>query len=171
MLCKQTPTLGCSSKSCNQRFVIRCSSIRPARKCCSVSQQQRHQQVSRDTRAAFFKFGKNGFGAEAAGIVGSQGRDEYILDDLEQYFNYMGFLAEEGNYDRMNSLTEKGLHPIDAILLLAARENDLPKIQEILIAGADITATDATGKTALQLATKADLLELLQQAAAKVVKA
>lgn len=83
MLCK-TQALACSSKSCNQRFVIRCSSIRPAQKICSASQQQRQQQVSRDTRAAFFKFGKNGFGAEAAGIVGSQGRDEYILDDLEQ---------------------------------------------------------------------------------------
>ena len=30
-----------------------------------------------------------------------QGKDDYGLDDLEQYFNYMGCLAEEGTYDRM----------------------------------------------------------------------
>jgi hypothetical protein len=29
------------------------------------------------------------------GIIGAQGRDEYIEDDVEQYFNYMGILAVE----------------------------------------------------------------------------
>ena len=28
-------------------------------------------------------------GAEDAGIMGAQGRDDYIYDDVEQYFNYM----------------------------------------------------------------------------------
>uniref|UniRef100_A0A7S0MZ22 Uncharacterized protein n=1 Tax=Pyramimonas obovata TaxID=1411642 RepID=A0A7S0MZ22_9CHLO len=45
--------------------------------------------------SAWFKFGKNGANAEDAGIIGAQGRDEYIEDDVEQYFNYMGILAVE----------------------------------------------------------------------------
>lgn len=108
-----------------------------------------------------FKFGKNGFGAEAAGIVGSQGRDEYSMDDVEAYFNYMGFLADEGNYDRMYKLTE-GRHPIDVILLLAASQNDTPKIGEILAAGADVTVKDPNGKTAVDLATKEETKALLR---------
>lgn len=51
-------------------------------------QQQASVAARRDVRVAFFKFGKNGVGAEAAGIVGSQGRDEFSYDDLEAYFNY-----------------------------------------------------------------------------------
>jgi hypothetical protein len=79
--------------------------------------------------ANFFRFGKNGFGAEDAGIVGSQGRDDYTYDDVEQYFNYMGFLATEGTYDRMEALLNSGLHPIDVILLLACSEGDTPKVR------------------------------------------
>jgi hypothetical protein len=41
----------------------------------------------------------------------------------------MGILAEEGCMDRMEKLLE-GRHPIDVILLLAAKENDTPKIGE-----------------------------------------
>jgi len=28
-------------------------------------------------------------------VYGSQGRDDYTADDVEQYFNYMGMLATE----------------------------------------------------------------------------
>lgn len=30
-----------------------------------------------------------------AGVYGSQARDDYTEDDVEQYFNYMGMLADE----------------------------------------------------------------------------
>lgn len=88
----------------------------------------RRAPEQRRVEARFFKFGKNGFGAEDAGIVGSQGRDDYSYDDVEQYFNYMGFLAEEGSYDRMDAMLNKPLHPIDVILILACHENDTPKV-------------------------------------------
>ena len=57
---------------------------------------------------AWFKFGKAGFNAKDAGISGSQKRDEYDQDDVEHYFNYMGMLATEGTYDRLNRLMETG---------------------------------------------------------------
>lgn len=115
-----------------------------------------------DVRVGFFKFGKNGFGAEDAGIVGSQTRDDYSYDDVEQYFNYMGYLAVEGTYDRMEALLQ-GRHPIDVILLLAAAENDTPKIQEILKAGADASIKDLNGKTPVELASKPETIRLLQE--------
>lgn len=105
--------------------------------------------------------------AESAGIVGAQGRDDYDRDDVEHYFNYMGCLAVEGTYDRMNALIESGKHPIDIILLFASAEGDTPKIEEILKAGADKTVVDLDGKSAKDLAGKANpakrdaVLELL----------
>ena len=87
-----------------------------------------------------------------AGIVGSQGRDDYESEDVEYYFNYMGILAVEGSNDRMDDLLAAGKHPIDIILLFAAAEGDVPKIEEILEAGADVSVTDLDGKTPLMLA-------------------
>eukprot|EP00199_Chlamydomonas_sp_CCMP681_P003170 CAMPEP_0119101148 /NCGR_PEP_ID=MMETSP1180-20130426/273_1 /TAXON_ID=3052 ORGANISM="Chlamydomonas cf sp, Strain CCMP681" /NCGR_SAMPLE_ID=MMETSP1180 /ASSEMBLY_ACC=CAM_ASM_000741 /LENGTH=170 /DNA_ID=CAMNT_0007085211 /DNA_START=44 /DNA_END=556 /DNA_ORIENTATION=- len=133
------------------------------------SQPQHQMQHQRGVQVRFFKFGKNGFGAEAAGIVGSQGRDEYTYDDVEQYFNYMGFLAEEGTYDRMEALLKSGLHPIDVILVLACMENDTPKVGEILNAGADVRIKSTDGRTPLEIATKADVQALLQQFAKRAV--
>lgn len=116
--------------------------------------------------ANFFRFGKNGFMAEDAGIVGSQGREDYTYDDVEQYFNYMGFLATEGTYDRMEALLKSGLHFIDIILILACSENDTPKVQEILKAGADPTVRGLDGKQPLELATKPELVNMLKAALA-----
>ena len=90
--------------------------------------------------------------SSSAGIVGSQGRDDYDRDDVEYYFNYMGILAEEGSNDRMDKLIEAGKHPIDIILLFAAAEGDVPKIEEILEAGANPKITDLDGKTPIELA-------------------
>jgi hypothetical protein len=39
--------------------------------------------------------------------------------------------------DRMDALVASGKHPIDIILLFASAEGDVPKIEEILEAGAD----------------------------------
>ena len=43
----------------------------------------------------------------------------------------MGILAVEGSNDRMDDLLAAGKHPIDIILLFAAAEGDVPKIEEI----------------------------------------
>lgn len=41
-------------------------------------------------------------------------------------------LAVEGTYDRIESYTKAGIHPVDSILLFAVEEGDEPKIQEVL---------------------------------------
>jgi len=57
-------------------------------------------------------------------------------DEVEHYFNYMGLLASEGTYDRMNLL--KSMHiPAHVILLLASQENDDPKVCICLLNGHD----------------------------------
>ncbi|KAH6555083.1 hypothetical protein KP509_01G109700 [Ceratopteris richardii] len=98
---------------------------------------------------AWFKFGTD---SEKAGIYGSQGRDDFDRDDVEQYFNYMGMLAIEGTYDKMEALLNEGIHPVDILLLLAASEGDKPKIQELMKAGAKYDVTDVEGRTALDRA-------------------
>ncbi|BBH01955.1 hypothetical protein Prudu_012375 [Prunus dulcis] len=47
-------------------------------------------------------------------------------------FNYMGMLAVEGTYDKMNALLSQNIHPVDILLLMAASETegDKPKIEE-----------------------------------------
>ncbi|GBF88821.1 hypothetical protein Rsub_01722 [Raphidocelis subcapitata] len=119
----------------------------------------------RDTRAFFFNFGKKG--QEEASQAS---RSDYGADDVEHYFNYMGCLAEEGTYDRMEELMGSGLEPVDVILLLAAAENDDPKIEELLAAGADVGARDGKGRTPRQLATKDVVIRMLDEAEAKKVK-
>jgi hypothetical protein len=44
-----------------------------------------------------------------AGIYGSQGRADFTVDDVEHYFNYMGMLAVEGTYDRMEEMLSSGV--------------------------------------------------------------
>uniref|UniRef100_A0A6M2EWD9 Protein LHCP TRANSLOCATION DEFECT n=1 Tax=Populus davidiana TaxID=266767 RepID=A0A6M2EWD9_9ROSI len=100
----------------------------------------------------WFKFGKNGVDAEGAGIYGSQSRDDFDRDDVEQYFNYMGMLAVEGTYDKMEALLSQNIHPVDILLILAASEGDKPKIEELLRAGAAYDIKDADGRTALDRA-------------------
>ena len=103
------------------------------------------------TSASWNPFAQN---SNTAGIVGSQGRDDYEAEDVEYYFNYMGILADEGSNDRMDALVNAGKHPIDIILLFAAAEGDVPKIEEILDAGADPKVTDLDGNTPMDLAGK-----------------
>ncbi|KAE8734911.1 Protein LHCP TRANSLOCATION DEFECT [Hibiscus syriacus] len=67
-------------------------------------------------------FGKNGVDAEGAGIYGSQSRDDFDRDYVEQYFNYMGMLAVDGTYDKMEALLNQNIHPVDILLMLAASE-------------------------------------------------
>jgi hypothetical protein len=107
--------------------------------------------------------------AKSAGIYGSQGKDDYEDVDVEYYFNYMGLLAVEGTYDRMNALMETGIHPADAILLFASAEGDTPKCTELMEAGANPNAKGLDGVTAIDVAGKNNaekkgmVLEILQK--------
>ena len=51
---------------------------------------------------------------------------------------------------------EANIPAIDIILLFAAAEADLPKLEELLIAGADPNVKDLAGMTPMQLAGKAN---------------
>ncbi|CAB4308196.1 unnamed protein product [Prunus armeniaca] len=109
----------------------------------------------------WFKFGKNGVDAEGAGIYGSQSRDDFDRDDVEQYFNYMGMLAVEGTYDKMNALLSQNIHPVDILLLMAASEGDKPKIEELLRAGASYSIKDVDGRTALDRAASDEIKDFI----------
>ncbi|KAI3825791.1 hypothetical protein L1987_07432 [Smallanthus sonchifolius] len=109
----------------------------------------------------WFKFGKNGVDAEGAGIYGSQSRDDFDRDDVEQYFNYMGMLAVEGTYDKMEALLSQNIHPVDILLMMASSEGDKPKIEELLRAGAKYDVKDADGKTALDKASNDEIKKFI----------
>ncbi|KAJ6816192.1 protein LHCP TRANSLOCATION DEFECT [Iris pallida] len=109
----------------------------------------------------WFKFGSSGVDAEGAGIYGSQSRDDFDRDDVEQYFNYMGMLAVEGTYDKMEALLKQDIHPVDILLMLAASEGDRPKIEELMRAGANYTIKDADGRTALDRASTDEIKEFI----------
>uniref|UniRef100_A0A7N0UYN5 Protein LHCP TRANSLOCATION DEFECT n=1 Tax=Kalanchoe fedtschenkoi TaxID=63787 RepID=A0A7N0UYN5_KALFE len=109
----------------------------------------------------WFKFGKNGVDAEGAGIYGSQSRNDFDRDDVEQYFNYMGMLAVEGSYDKMEALLSLNIHPVDILLLMAASEGDKPKIEELMRAGARYDVRDVDGRTALDRAPNNDIRDLI----------
>ena len=115
-------------------------------------------------QANFFGFGNKT--AADASAVPVLGRNDFDADDVEHYFNYMGMLATEGTYDRLEQMMSTGLAPVDLLLLMAATENDTPKIEELLGAGANVAVTDLNGKTPMELATKPEILTMLQKAAA-----
>ncbi|KAJ8459054.1 hypothetical protein OPV22_031980 [Ensete ventricosum] len=109
----------------------------------------------------WFRFGNRGVDAEGAGIYGSQTRDDFDRDDVEQYFNYMGMLAVEGSYDKMEALLSQTIHPVDILLMLAASEGDKPKIEELMRAGAKYDVEDADGRTALDRAANEEIKDLI----------
>ncbi|XP_078428620.1 ankyrin repeat family protein [Wolffia australiana] len=109
----------------------------------------------------WFRFGSRGMDAEGAGIYGSQSRDDFDRDDVEQYFNYMGMLAVEGTYDKMEALLGQNIHPVDILLLMAASEGDKPKIEELMRAGANFDVKDVDGRTALERATSDEIRDLI----------
>ena len=78
-----------------------------------------------------------------------------------QYFNYMGMLAVEGTYDKMEALLSQNIHPVDILLMMAASEGDQPKIEELLRAGASYTVKDADGRTALERAANDEIKDLI----------
>eukprot|EP01025_Chloroclados_australasicus_P049601 TRINITY_DN5658_c0_g1_i1.p1 TRINITY_DN5658_c0_g1~~TRINITY_DN5658_c0_g1_i1.p1 ORF type:complete len:160 (-),score=22.98 TRINITY_DN5658_c0_g1_i1:416-874(-) len=119
------------------------------------------RQRQQCTVSAVFRFGKFGDDAKKAGIYGSQSREDYGYDEVEQYFNYMGMLATEGSYDSLEKMMSSGLEPVDILLLWACKENDDPKVEELLEAGAHVDCKDLDGKLPLELTTKDEVKELL----------
>ncbi|CAL5229267.1 g12558 [Coccomyxa viridis] len=103
--------------------------------------------------------------SEDAGVYASQTRDDFSADDVEHYFNYMGMLATEGTYDRLNDMLNQGLAPVDLLLLMAAQENDAPRVAELIRAGADLNTKGQDGKTAMELASDPQVHELLREPA------
>ena len=95
-------------------------------------------------------------------------RADYSREEVEDYYNYMGMLAEERTYDRMERLLASGLAPVDLLLLMAAAQNDAPKVEELLRAGADprVTAADYGSAPVTELCSKAEVRELLEAALA-----
>ncbi|KIY98612.1 hypothetical protein MNEG_9350 [Monoraphidium neglectum] len=67
--------------------------------------------------------------------------------------------------------TTSGLEPVDVILLLAATENDDPKIEELLAAGANVNVKDNLGRRPRDLATKDVVIKMLDAAEGKLVQA
>ena len=147
-------------------------SVSASTSCCNVSsptpkvsQQRRHHQKLQRRRGESVV--SRGFlddikekvqslrpDSKSAGIYGAQGRDDYEDIDVEYYFNYMGMLAIEGSYDRMNALMKTGIHPCDALLLFASEEGDVPKVTELLEAGADRMVKNVEGETSMDVAGK-----------------
>ncbi|MBA0866982.1 hypothetical protein Goshw_026180 [Gossypium schwendimanii] len=78
-----------------------------------------------------------------------------------QYFNYMGMLAVEGSYDKMEALLNQNIHPVDILLMLAASEGDRPKIEELLRAGAVYDVKDADGRTAIDRAVNEEIKDFI----------
>ncbi|KAL0899493.1 hypothetical protein Bca101_083454 [Brassica carinata] len=78
-----------------------------------------------------------------------------------KYFNYMGMLAAEGTYSKMEALLNLHIHPVDILLMLAATEGDKPKIEELLSAGASYSVKDADERTALDRANSEEIRDLI----------
>lgn len=123
------------------------------------SRRQRQNHVCR-----MFKFGKNG--ADASEAMTTMTKEDFDEIEMEQYFNYTGRLAVEQNYDSYNRYLKEGTHPVDVILLWAAEDGDMTRVEECLGAGANINVKNFDGKTPLELADKEEVKEMLQKAAA-----
>ncbi|XP_057864323.1 protein LHCP TRANSLOCATION DEFECT [Cryptomeria japonica] len=142
-----------TSSFLGQKTLGRCDSSTAGLRTLKVGMKSHCRRVT-----CWFNFGKS---AEGAGVYGTQAREDFDRDDVEQYFNYMGMLAVEGSYDKMEALLNKNIPPIDILLLLAASEGDKPKIEELMRAGADYTVTDVEGRNALDRAADEEIKNLI----------
>eukprot|EP00898_Chlorokybus_atmophyticus_P002192 jgi/Chlat1/2974/Chrsp2S04702 len=158
--------------------VASCSSVQSLRRKPALSSSARKPSLTAALRSkgavsngsrvtCWFNLNKLRQDSQSSGIYGSQTRDEFDKDDVEHYFNYMGMLATEGTYDKLEALLSTGIHPVDLLLLMSSSEGDLPKIEELLNAGADASVKDTEGKTALDRAANDQVRELLNKHADK----
>ena len=67
-----------------------------------------------------------------------------------------------------STISTAGTDHVDLLLLMASKEGDTPKVEELLEAGADPSIKDKDGKTPLDLAEKEEVIEMLEAALAKV---
>lgn len=85
---------------------------------------QQQQQQQRSVQVQLFKFGA---AKPAEDTLPAKKRSDYDREDVDDYFSYMGILAVELNYDRMDAMLAAGIEPIDCILIYACEEGDTPK--------------------------------------------
>lgn len=111
----------------------------------------------------FFRFG----GAKAEDNELAQCREDYRMADAEDYFNYMGLLAVDGTYDRLEEMVSAGLDPMDLMMCMAVEEGDKPKVAELLKNGADAGIEHPLlGKKLVEIPKDdAELLDMLRGAA------
>ena len=62
-----------------------------------------------------------------------------------------------------------GLEPIDIILVWACREDDIPKIEEALNAGANPNSKDLKGVAAIDLTSRQEIIDMLSEKGAQKV--
>lgn len=67
----------------------------------------------------------------------------------------------EGTYDKMETLLSLNIHPVDILLMMASSEGDMPKIEELLRAGANYTVKDGDGRTALDRAATDEIKDFI----------
>ncbi|KAG6535091.1 protein LHCP TRANSLOCATION DEFECT-like [Zingiber officinale] len=87
--------------------------------------------------------------------AGPMTRDDFDRDDVRQYFTHMR-MAEN-----IQALLNLDVHPVDILLMLAASNGDVPKIEELMRAGARYDVRDADGRTALDRASTNDQIKEL----------
>eukprot|EP00887_Chlorella_sp_A99_P004763 scaffold4.g4763.t1 len=135
----------------------------PARR--ALGGQRLRQRASNGSRCnAFFKFrSKDDAPSEYHEFHTPEHREDYTAAEVKEYFSYMGMLAEDGTYDRLDAMLASGKHPADLLLLMASYENDEGKVEELLEAGADVTIQDEEGRTPLELTSKEYVKELLRR--------
>lgn len=91
-------------------------------------------------------------------------RDDYEYQDADDYFCCSGLLAAEGTYERLEAWTDADVHPIDMILIMSCVENDAPKVEEVLDAGAQASLKDPrNGITPIELCTDPDIKAMLER--------
>lgn len=127
---------------------------------CYAGRRSTPRRIPMTMRPAQAVFGKNDY----RDLKGEQ-RSDYEYQDADDYFNCMGMLAAEGTYDRLEEWSDAGVHPIDMILLMACEENDAPKVEEVLYAGAHPTVEDPRnpGQTPMDVSTDPDILAMLKR--------
>mmetsp|Transcript_2361 Transcript_2361/g.3937 ORF Transcript_2361/g.3937 Transcript_2361/m.3937 type:complete len:175 (+) Transcript_2361:45-569(+) len=134
------------------QFNIRMSSAQPQHRC---------------VQARFFMTkNKNDYGGAADA---GKSRGDYDHEDVAQYFEFMGILAQERTYDSMDAMFASGLKAVDVLLLLACAEGDVSTAREVLNAGADVHVKRHDGASTMQLAAKPEMQALIQYFMSKEV--
>ncbi|GAB4824046.1 hypothetical protein N2152v2_011092 [Parachlorella kessleri] len=90
----------------------------------------------------------------------------YKVEDAKDYYTITGIYAVQGNYDLFDTMVATGSDPVDLILLMACSEGDDGKVEECLKSGAHPDTVDHEGRSALDIATKDEIKDLLKAALA-----